>query len=86
MTTNKLKLIPKKLVFQIVDIVCWLIWINIWIYLGPGEHGVAFYLSPEDEKIKDKLYKVNGFNALVSDRISVNRTVKDIRHQEWVHF
>ena len=49
---------------------------------GAGEQGTAYYLSPEDEKIKDSLYKVNGFNALVSDRISLNRTLKDIRHPE----
>ncbi|XP_046647991.1 putative polypeptide N-acetylgalactosaminyltransferase 10 [Daphnia pulicaria] len=49
---------------------------------GPGEQGLAFYLSPEDEKIKDSLYKVNGFNALVSDRINLNRTLKDIRHPD----
>ena len=52
--------------------------------IGPGEQGLAFYLSPEDEKIKDALYKVNGFNALVSDRINLNRTLKDIRHPEYV--
>ncbi len=50
--------------------------------LGPGEQGLAYYLSPEDDKIKDSLYKVNGFNALVSDRINLNRTLKDIRHPE----
>jgi hypothetical protein len=56
------------------------------LILGPGEQGLAFYLSPEDEKIKDSLYKVNGFNALVSDRINLNRTLKDIRHPEYVYF
>ena len=50
---------------------------------GPGDQGAPHYLSPEDEKIKDSLYKVNGFNALVSDRIALNRTLKDIRHPEY---
>lgn len=50
--------------------------------LGPGEQGQAYQLTPEDEKLKDALYKTNGFNALVSDRIPLNRTLKDIRHPE----
>ena len=56
--------------------------IIFFVMSGAGEQGTAYYLSPEDEKIKDSLYKVNGFNALVSDRISLNRTLKDIRHPE----
>lgn len=51
-------------------------------FTGPGEQGAAVSLSPQDEKIKDALYKVNGFNALVSDRMNLNRTLKDIRHPE----
>lgn len=47
---------------------------------GPGEHGAAFYLPPGKEKLKDELYKVNGFNALVSDYIALNRSLSDIRH------
>lgn len=49
---------------------------------GPGEQGAAHLLSANDDSEKDALYKVNGFNALVSDRISVNRTLKDIRHPD----
>ncbi|CAL1267075.1 unnamed protein product [Larinioides sclopetarius] len=47
---------------------------------GPGEKGSAFYLPPGLEKTKEELYKENGFNALVSDFISLNRTLPDIRH------
>ncbi|XP_014664811.1 PREDICTED: polypeptide N-acetylgalactosaminyltransferase-like 6 isoform X1 [Priapulus caudatus] len=47
---------------------------------GPGEHGTAVILSPAEEGMKQELYKVNGFNALVSDKISLNRTLSDIRH------
>lgn len=47
---------------------------------GPGEQGAAFYLPPEEEKKKDKLYKVNGFNALASDFIALDRSLVDIRN------
>jgi len=41
-------------------------------------------LSAEEEKKKDELYKVNGFNAFVSDKISLDRSLIDIRHAESV--
>lgn len=49
--------------------------------IGPGEQGSAVILSHAEEKKKQDLYKVNGFNAYVSDKISLNRTIKDIRHR-----
>ncbi|XP_054712053.1 putative polypeptide N-acetylgalactosaminyltransferase 10 [Uloborus diversus] len=49
---------------------------------GPGEQGAAFYLPPGNEKRKEELYKVNGFNGLASDFIAVNRSVADIRHKD----
>lgn len=39
-------------------------------------------LSADEEKQKDALYKVNGFNAFASDKISLDRNLKDIRHPE----
>jgi len=53
-------------------------------HVGPGEHGSAVILSAEDEKKKDELYKVNGFNAYASDKISLDRSLSDIRHPELV--
>ncbi|OQR76833.1 putative polypeptide N-acetylgalactosaminyltransferase 10-like, partial [Tropilaelaps mercedesae] len=49
---------------------------------GPGEHGAAVELPKNSviESKKRKLYKVNGFNALVSDLIPLNRSLPDIRH------
>ena len=41
-------------------------------------------LSADEEKKKDELYKVNGFNAYVSDKISLDRSLNDIRHPESV--
>ncbi|GIY38879.1 putative polypeptide N-acetylgalactosaminyltransferase 10 [Caerostris darwini] len=49
---------------------------------GPGEQGTAFYLPPGTESRKEALYKVNGFNALASDYIAINRSIADIRHKD----
>lgn len=47
---------------------------------GFGEMGKAETLPVELNEEKDKMYRKNGFNALLSDKISVNRSVPDIRH------
>ncbi|XP_035481462.2 polypeptide N-acetylgalactosaminyltransferase 10-like isoform X2 [Scophthalmus maximus] len=45
---------------------------------GNGEQGRAFPLTDTDRV--DQAYRENGFNIYVSDRISLNRSVPDIRH------
>ncbi|KAK3881948.1 hypothetical protein Pcinc_013650 [Petrolisthes cinctipes] len=47
---------------------------------GPGDNGMGATLDPGLEKEKDEFYKVNGFNARLSDEIALNRSLKDIRH------
>lgn len=48
---------------------------------GPGEHGERYILkSDSDIKLNEQLIKVNGYSGLVSDHVSVNRSIKDIRH------
>lgn len=49
-----------------------------------GEKGAAANLPPNLEKEKDELYKVNGFNARLSDEIALNRSLSDIRHPKYV--
>lgn len=49
-------------------------------FAGPGEQGAAVILSAEEEQKKNSLYKVNGFNAFASDKISLDRALRDIRH------
>jgi polypeptide N-acetylgalactosaminyltransferase len=49
---------------------------------GPGEQGTAHKLeNPEDIKLNDELYKVEGINVIVSDKISVNRSLPDTRNK-----
>uniref|UniRef100_H2ZNJ3 Polypeptide N-acetylgalactosaminyltransferase n=1 Tax=Ciona savignyi TaxID=51511 RepID=H2ZNJ3_CIOSA len=46
---------------------------------GPGEFGVAVHLTNAERD--RKAYSDNGFNILVSNRISLNRSLPDIRHK-----
>lgn len=49
---------------------------------GNGEQGKPFPMTDADRV--DQAYRENGFNIYVSDRISLNRSVPDIRHPKWV--
>uniref|UniRef100_A0A3Q1IKM1 Polypeptide N-acetylgalactosaminyltransferase n=1 Tax=Anabas testudineus TaxID=64144 RepID=A0A3Q1IKM1_ANATE len=46
--------------------------------VGNGEQGKPFPLTETDRV--DQAYRENGFNIYVSDRISLNRSLPDIRH------
>jgi len=47
---------------------------------GPGEQGKPYELTdPEDIKKNEDLFKQEGFYVLVSDKISVQRALKDWR-------
>ncbi|CAH1105302.1 unnamed protein product [Psylliodes chrysocephalus] len=48
---------------------------------GRGEQGKPEYLSDKENQEYDALYKVNGFNAALSDKIAIDRAVPDIRHK-----
>jgi polypeptide N-acetylgalactosaminyltransferase len=48
---------------------------------GIGEQGKSAFLSVDDDAKKEELYRGNGFNGLLSDRIALNRSLPDIRHK-----
>lgn len=50
--------------------------------VGPGENGSAVNIAdPNEIEINDALRKVEGLNVFVSDKISVNRSLPDVRHK-----
>jgi len=49
---------------------------------APGENGMSHKLSESLKQEEEKLKGVYGFNQLVSDHISLNRTVPDMREEE----
>jgi len=47
---------------------------------GPGEQGKSVSLSSDEQSLSQKSYDSNGFSGFVSDKIDLDRAVKDIRH------
>lgn len=51
--------------------------------VGIGEHGKPAFIKDESlRELEHKMYRENGFNALLSDSISINRSIPDVRHAE----
>ena len=46
---------------------------------SPGELGSAVRIPPENEAKQQELFKLNQFNLMASDMISLNRSLKDVR-------
>ena len=49
---------------------------------GPGENGKAHHIRVEQKTEEERLKGVYGFNQLVSDEMTLNRTVPDLREEE----
>ncbi|CAF1246323.1 unnamed protein product [Rotaria magnacalcarata] len=55
---------------------------------GPGEGGEPVVLSPSEEKDAQRTIREYGFNMVVSDKISMDRRIKDTRPDEcknWIY-
>lgn len=48
---------------------------------GPGDNGEPVETKPEDENQKSKAYGEYGFNQFVSDKISLHRSLRDVRDE-----
>ncbi|XP_071951466.1 polypeptide N-acetylgalactosaminyltransferase 10-like [Antedon mediterranea] len=46
---------------------------------GPGEHGIPIKLNAEMKKTEHQDFSANGFNLRVSDMVSLDRAIPDIR-------
>ena len=46
---------------------------------GPGEMGKPVIIEPENKAESQRLFKINEFNLMASDRISLNRSLPDVR-------
>uniref|UniRef100_A0A2K6W3R9 Polypeptide N-acetylgalactosaminyltransferase n=1 Tax=Onchocerca volvulus TaxID=6282 RepID=A0A2K6W3R9_ONCVO len=50
---------------------------------GLGENGKPVVVADDKmKKLRDSLYRANGYDAYISDLIALDRSVKDIRHSE----
>ncbi|TDG44917.1 hypothetical protein AWZ03_008648 [Drosophila navojoa] len=49
--------------------------------VGLGEHGQPASVDPSEKELEQQEYRRNGFNGYLSDRISVNRSVPDVRKE-----
>lgn len=49
---------------------------------GIGEHGQSAFVSKDEKAEEKQLMKVYGFNGLLSDKIPLNRSIKDTRPEE----
>lgn len=53
---------------------------------GPGENGRGYKLTdPKEIEENERLSKIEGYSVLVSDKISVTRSLPDPRHQKLSH-
>lgn len=53
------------------------------VFPGKGEGGIPSYLDTEEEKkYAESIFKNHSFNSVLSEKISLDRTMKDFRHPE----
>jgi len=67
-----------------MELIDWHNWTHIKIEserVGPGEQGKAVQISPGEEKQNNELFHSNGFSGFASDKISLDRSIPDIRNK-----
>lgn len=47
---------------------------------GPGEFGEPVHLIGEEKSLAESLIKAEAFNRIASDKISLERAIKDVRY------
>ena len=53
--------------------------------MGEGGAGVELSTQERNTAAFQQLYRENGFHAFISENISVHRSIKDIRHPEYIN-
>jgi polypeptide N-acetylgalactosaminyltransferase len=48
----------------------------------PGENGQPVYADKDEEALNKELFDANGYYGLVSDKVALNRSVADFRHDQ----
>jgi len=51
---------------------------------GPGEDGTAVFLTDEEQAEADKLFAKETFNVIASNKVALDRRIRDNRHPEYV--
>jgi len=52
---------------------------------GPGEDGSPVHLTAEEQAEADKLFKKETFNVIASNKVALDRRIRDNRHPEYVN-
>jgi len=52
---------------------------------GPGEDGTAVYLSAAEQAEADKLFAKETFNVIVSNKVALDRRIRDNRHPQYAN-